>query len=359
MRTAAERIHQLNQGYGAADVHLPRRAETKQQAESKPGYYDVPMLKRSPWKWEISSYFFFGGLSAGAFLLSRLSERFGGRETQQVTRLGSAVAAISVLPCAPLLIKDLGDMSRFHHMLRVFKPESPMSLGTWTLTTYSGAAAIALLRELLRNDELKPAARGRLAAAMHRSNPVLIAAIDGAGIPAALLMTSYTGVLLSCTATPIWTRNAWISPLFVASAMNTAAAAVQLAMACSKAGPDGASERVLQKVSAVARVGEAITLSGYLQSLGDLAAPLTRGKQVHHTWLAYAALIAPEVIQHALPHRFSRWKLALTAGITLLGGLSLRQGIVNAGNESADDPQAARRVSGPQEPRLSTERRYL
>src|SRR5690606_38861981 len=98
--------------------------------------------------------------------------------------------------------------------------------------------------------------------------------------------------------------------------------------------------------------------SAYLKSLGDLATPLTRGKQAHHTWLAYAALIAPEVIQHALPHRFRRWKLALTAGITLLGGLSLRQGIVNAGNESADDPQAARRVSGSQESGLLTERGY-
>lgn len=348
MNTAEARVRQLNQGFGAADVPLPHRVSDWQQGNGKPAYYDVPMLKRSPWKWEIAGYFFFGGLSGGAYLLARLAERFGGRSARKITKMGTAVAAISVLPCAPLLIKDLGDMSRFHHMLRVFKPESPMSLGTWTLTTYSGAAALAMLRELLRHDELRPAAKGRVAAAME-GNPVLIAAIDGAGLPAALLMTSYTGVLLSCTATPIWTRNAWLSPLFAASAITTGAAAIKLGLTCCQA--DGkqsqAADRMLQRVGAAAHVAEAVTLAGYLNSLGDQAKPLTSGKSSHHTWIAAGALIAPELIQLALPGKANRWKLALAALVTLVGGLSLRRGIVNAGNESAEDPEAARRSSQP------------
>ena len=348
MKTADACVRELSHGYGAAAVPLPRRAQESQYTNGKPAYYDVPMLKRSPWKWEIAGYFFFGGLSGGAYLLARLAERFGGRSGRKITKVGTAVAAISVLPCAPLLIKDLGDMSRFHHMLRVIKPESPMSLGTWTLTTYSGATALALLRELMRHDELRPAAKGRVAAAMER-NPVLIAAIDGAGIPAALLMTSYTGVLLSCTATPIWTRNVWLSPLFAASAITTGAAAIKLGLACCHA--DGkeshSAQRMLQRVGAAAHVAEAVTLAGYLNSLGDQAKPLTSGRNSHHTWIAASALIAPELIQHALPGKANRWKLALAALITLFGGLSLRRGIVNAGNESADDPDAARRSSQP------------
>lgn len=345
MKTAEARVRELNRGYGAANVQVPRQLPQSQRHGAEPAYYDVPMLKRSPWKWEIAGYFFFGGVSAGAYLLARLAERFGGRSTRDVTRVGTAVAAITVLPCAPLLIKDLGDMSRFHHMLRVFKPESPMNLGTWTLTTYSGAAALALLRELLRQNELRPTSKSRLAAALER-NPVLIAAIDGAGIPAALLMTSYTGVLLSCTATPIWTRNAWLSPLFVSSAISTGAAAIELGLACRHAdGSRRSSVRVLQRVSAAARVAEGITLAGYLSSTGELAKPLTHGKTSHHTWIAAGALIAPELIQRALPGRSNRWKLALAALATLFGGLSLRRGIVDAGNQSADDPHAARRSS--------------
>lgn len=345
MKTAEPRVRELNQGYRSADVHLPREAHQSRDRGAEPAYYDVPMLKRSPWKWEIAGYFFFGGLSGGAYLLARLAERFGGRRTRDVTRFGTAVAALSVLPCAPLLIKDLGDMSRFHHMLRVFKPESPMNLGTWTLTTYSGAAALALLRELLRHDELRPAAKTRLAAAMER-NPMLIAAVDGAGIPAALLMTSYTGVLLSCTATPIWTRNAWLAPLFASSAMSTGAAAIELSLACCNSGDKSdRSRRVLKRISAAARVAEGVTLAGYVRSAGEAAKPLISGNSSRHTWVAAGALIAPEVIQHALPGKANRWKLALAAGITLLGGLSLRRGIVDAGNESADDPETARRSS--------------
>jgi formate-dependent nitrite reductase membrane component NrfD len=349
MSQAKPRIDELNRGFGAAEKHLPRRSErptglTDKKA-ARPVYYDVPMLKRSPWKWEISSYFFFGGLSAGSYLLARLAERFGGAPMVPVVKLGTAIAGITVVPCAPLLVKDLGDMSRFHHMLRVFKPESPMNLGTWTMTTYTGAAAIALLREVLRDKDLQPTQRGRLEQMMRRVEPAVMVVLDGVGVPAALLMTSYTGVLLSCTATPVWTRNAWLSPLFVSSAISTAAAAIQVGLVCcSRDGKQSAADRVLEKVSLVGRVTEAMTLIGYLNSLGHLSQPLTRGKQSHHTWLAFAAMVAPELIHYGLPGKPSRWKIALAAGVTLLGGLSLRHGIVNAGNDSAEDPAAARSV---------------
>jgi hypothetical protein len=47
----------------------------------------------------------------------------------------AAVAAF--LPCPGLLIADLGRPDRFLYMLRVFKPSSPMNLGSWTLAPYS------------------------------------------------------------------------------------------------------------------------------------------------------------------------------------------------------------------------------
>ena len=48
-----------------------------------------------------------------------------------------------------LLVLDLGDPLRFHHMLRVFKPSSPMSLGTWSLTIYSLPLTVIVATELL------------------------------------------------------------------------------------------------------------------------------------------------------------------------------------------------------------------
>src|SRR5947209_12304571 len=74
----------------------------------------------------------------------------GGERFRKVTRAGTAIAAAAFVPCAPLLIADLGDPKRFHHMLRVFKPGSPMNLGTWVMTAYSGVVFITSIRELLR-----------------------------------------------------------------------------------------------------------------------------------------------------------------------------------------------------------------
>ena len=119
-------------------------------SDQHPSYYDISMLKKPVWTPEVGVYFFLGGMSGGAYMLARLAERIGGAEYRSLTRVGTAVALAAALPCAPLLIKDLGDPKRFHHMLRVFKPHSPMSLGSWALTAYTAAAAVAGLREWVR-----------------------------------------------------------------------------------------------------------------------------------------------------------------------------------------------------------------
>ncbi|WP_164100904.1 NrfD/PsrC family molybdoenzyme membrane anchor subunit [Candidatus Laterigemmans baculatus] len=334
---------------------IGRRDDRSPQGEDRDaeeaGYYDLSMLKPPVWKWEIASYFFLGGLSAGAYLLSRLAARFGGRSMEGVRSVGTAVAAIAALPCAPLLIKDLGHMSRFHHMLRVVKPESPMSVGTWALTVYSAAVALSAVQEWLGSESLDGAAKRRIAAALERGRPIMVTALDGAGIPAALVMISYTGVLVSCTAIPAWSRQAWLSPLFVASGMSTAAASIQLGLAATREGEEPtAAEAALEKIESVARLAEAVSLGGYLRSAGPLARPLTHGKLAHHTLLAAAALAIPEAIHHLLPGKPSRWKTYLAAGITLAGGMSLRWAVVHAGRESANDPHAARQASGPSHP---------
>src|SRR5436305_9628558 len=140
-----ELVRQSNPAQGA-------EAQSLAQAPKEPSYYDLSFLKPPVWKWEIASYFFLGGLSAGAYLIGRMAERFGGREHRQIARLGSFVAMGALLPCPALLIADLGDKKRFHHMLRVWKPTTPMNLGSWTLTAYSGAAMLSALRQMARGD---------------------------------------------------------------------------------------------------------------------------------------------------------------------------------------------------------------
>jgi hypothetical protein len=60
-----------------------------QEEQQGPSYYDISMLQKPVWSWEVAAYFFFGGLSAGAYLLSRMAERFGGERRRDITRVGT------------------------------------------------------------------------------------------------------------------------------------------------------------------------------------------------------------------------------------------------------------------------------
>jgi hypothetical protein len=199
--------------------HLPR--EQRQQKEGPDrSYYDIPMLQPPVWKWEVASYFFLGGLSSGAFLLARMADRFGGEKYREVTRIGTAVACSAFLPCAPLLIRDLGDPTRFHYMLRVFKPRSPMNLGAWVLTAFGGILSLAALSTWWKGRR-----KGKSGGIGAAANGTIDAITDLAGVPLALTLAGYTGVLLSTTSTPIWARNRWIGPLFSAGAISSGASA--------------------------------------------------------------------------------------------------------------------------------------
>ncbi len=319
-----------------------------QAPQEQPSYYDVSMLKPPTWRWQIASYFFLGGLSAGSYLLARMAERFGGEQFREVTRTGTAVAALAAAPCAPLLITDLGDPSRFHHMLRVFKPWSPMNLGAWTLTGYSGTVALALLREWARGrGERERSLVGRL------TDGLVVTITDLAGIPLALMMAGYTGVLLSGSATPVWSKNRWLGPLFSASAISTGAAAISLALHARRQLrhlplQESTPGSALATIDLAAHVAEALTLSGFLTEAGGLAKPLIGGEQARNLWGSVLGMVASEGVKHLpLPRRASGWGKMAAAALGLAGGFALRWAFVHAGPVSAKDPEAARQASRP------------
>jgi formate-dependent nitrite reductase membrane component NrfD len=287
-------------------------------------YYDISLLKAPLWTPEVAIYFFLGGLSAGAYLLGRAADRFG--DAPEVTRAGALISAAAALPCAPLLIADLGDPKRFHHMLRVWKPHSPMNLGSWILTGYSPITVLAALRELLRGQ-------------LHLK---LIDWTDLLGAPLAVGMAGYTGVLVSTTATPVWCKNPWIGPLFSASALHCGASAIGLSLAFGKETPGG---KAVETIDTAASLAEAACLVGYLNQAGELAKPLVEGSQARVFWLGAvgAGLLLPPLIRR-LPGPKKAWKAA-AAVTALAGGLALRWAFVEAGRSSALDPSAARKSS--------------
>ena len=273
-------------------------------------------------------------MSAGTYLQARLAERCGGPQFSDASRIGSYLAALSALPCAPLLIADLGDPKRFHHMLRVWKPTSPMNLGSWILTAYTPVCFLAAFRERFLKTPGKRRTFVRLADWAVRSTDLI-------GIPLALGLAGYTGVLLSTTSTPVWCKNPWLGPLFSASSIHSGATA--LSMCLPKHSPSLAS---VEKIDEMATVVEAVAVAGYVKHAGKFAAPLLTGSQ-SRTFLAGAVgagLVLPAVLKALSPRKKSSF---LTGALALGGALALRWAIVEAGKPSALNPDAARGISSP------------
>src|SRR5260370_10005830 len=99
-----------------------------QQELQEPAYYDRPVLAEPVWRWEIIWYFFFGGLAAGCYIIASIASLFGSHEDRAVVRTGYYLSLLALLPCPPLLIKDLGRPERFLNMLRTFNAKPPMAL---------------------------------------------------------------------------------------------------------------------------------------------------------------------------------------------------------------------------------------
>ncbi len=97
--------------------------------QARDAYKDVPILQTPTWNNDIAAYFFLGGVSSGAFALGALLDGTGSGR-RKLARTAQIVSFATMLPCPALLIDDLGKPSRFHHMLRIFKPSSPMNLGS-------------------------------------------------------------------------------------------------------------------------------------------------------------------------------------------------------------------------------------
>ena len=164
-------------------------------------YYDVPVLKAPVWRWFIPAYFVAGGIAGASSTLGAVA-----RDLPDLRRRCRRLSLVALSAGAAALIADLGRPSRFANMLRVFRPTSPMSMGSWLLAAYGPAAgAAAVLPDTARRSS-------RLVAGL-------------AGLP----LSSYTGVLVAATAVPAWQEASQSLPLlFTASGIAGAASVLAL-----------------------------------------------------------------------------------------------------------------------------------
>jgi formate-dependent nitrite reductase membrane component NrfD len=318
-------------------------AATRASPPAKAGYYDIPVIHGPHWKWLITGYFYFGGVSGASAAVGGFSRLFGGASGAELARIATYVSFVSLLPCPVLLILDLGRPGRFLHMLRVFRTSSPMSIGSWGLTTFGLISAVATGLQLLDDRS----SRGDRRAARRPAGDVL--ALFGA--LSGLFVAGYTGVLLAATAVPIWSkRPALLGPLFLSSAMTSGAAAISAVAAGLEREEGGALAR-LRTLETLSTVAEESLLVMWIIALGPTAKPITEGRLgavVRHGAVGGGMVIplAISALLHHLPRRMRRPATLASAGLTLAGVFAVRSAVVLGGRLSADDPQATFELTG-------------
>ncbi len=335
-------------GYMPVEPRAPQRSHVESNG-AEHSYYDISMLKAPVWGWEIATYFYLGGISAGAYLIAHAALRADSRRFSDVGRAGSYLSFLTLLPCPPLLIHDLGDPARFYHMLRIWKPSSPMNLGTWTLTAYSGAVTADVVKQYL-NDHTRLDTGVVATLQKLMNNGTLLLLRDAAGAPLALLVAGYTGALLSCTANPLWCRNPWLSPMFTSSAIATGAEALSLTLDLtpSSDAPSPSSQKVLHRIATAAHAVEGIAMAGFMHHAGEKAQALRSGKQAAILKLSIGATVAAEALKALPTSNRMRKPIRMLASLLGLGGaFGLRWAMVHAGHDAAANPHTARLVSKP------------
>jgi hypothetical protein len=103
-------------------------------ASPQTGYYEQPLLKEPQWTPLIPLYFFVGGATGALGVIGSLADLLGAEEALALKARWMALAGAGI--SASLLIVDLGRPSRFLNMLRVFKPQSPMSVGAFGIRCF-------------------------------------------------------------------------------------------------------------------------------------------------------------------------------------------------------------------------------
>ncbi|MEU7428499.1 NrfD/PsrC family molybdoenzyme membrane anchor subunit [Streptomyces sp. NPDC048362] len=276
-------------------------------------YYGRPVLKKPTWKaLDIAGYLYLGGLAGASSLLAAGAEMTGRPGLGRPARLGAA-AGVSLSLAA--LVHDLGRPGRFLNMLRVFKPTSPMSVGSWLLTGYAPLTLASAAADVTG-----------------RCRAVGVAATAGAAVLGPAVAT-YTAVLIADTAVPSWHEGYRELPFVFAGSGATAAAGLALIAApAEEAGP----ARRMAALGSVLELGVFRLMRG---RMGLAAEPFERGTP-HRLLRAAESLTAGGAVLACLSGRGPDRRLAAVAGAALLtGSAALRFAVFHAGVASAEDPK--------------------
>lgn len=287
-----------------------------------PTYYDRPMLQAPAWLPAIPVYFFFGGAAGAALALGAAAQLTGDRKLDPFVQHCHWIGIIGSTLGAGLLVYDLGRPSRFLNMMRVFRPTSPMNIGSWIL---GGAAPLAITAGLFA-----------------RKGPLSWLG-EAAGYASGLFGTAlagYTAVLLTNSAIPVWQEARRLMPvLFFASSMTSAASLLDLYY------DEARARRITFSFGTAGRLAELAAAYGVERDVSrvpQVGLPLREGRS-GKLWKTAAALTAASLVVSLIPGQ-SKTRRRIAGILGALGSLCLRFAVYESGKASARDPRASFRL---------------
>ena len=287
------------------------------------------------WGWEVATYLFLGGLTAGILFFAALMILLRReRETPFTVKKLPLLAPIVLSIGMGALFLDLEHKLYVFRFYTTFQPSSPMSWGSWILIVVYPVSLLLILA-YLREAYPRLAGfveRGRWGSRLLDFAQASKIAVARWGLIVAVMLGIYTGILLSAfSARPFW-NTGLLGPLFLISGMSTAAALVILGAREQErwlfTRIDSGLILVELTIIALLLVNLSTGAGAHLDAAGSiLGGDLTRG-----FWLYF---ILPGLV---LPLLLESWELAGKRGLAFLsptmilyGGYMLRHITLAAG----------------------------
>ncbi|MEJ7930908.1 NrfD/PsrC family molybdoenzyme membrane anchor subunit [Ramlibacter sp. AN1015] len=279
------------------------------------------------WHWLIVLYFILGALAGGTYFLSAMIDLAGRESDRRLARLGYFITLPLLVVIGVVLIVDLSRPDRFWHLLvanhtllPMFKYWVPMSIGSWAVPLFSFFALLSCIAAFAEHRRPHWHLARRL-----RPPGVLGALVAIPGALLALVVTGYTGVMLSVLNRPVWSDTSLFGMLFLVSAVTMAAAL--LVLGARTMGWQSAAVGALQRICVWLLGVQILVLIALFISLG----PAARGwLNVWGLVLAIGiaiGIVVPLVVAFSRRRHVSHG-LPVAAALVLAGGFLVRTAIV-------------------------------
>lgn len=306
------------------------------------------------WGIPVVVYLYFGGLSAGTFVLSAFLSYLRDERLNKLARAGALFSPFPLYIGLFMLLIDLASPLRFWRLFTTIQWTSPMSIGSWLIMIFSIITtlhAVMWLPEKLSSIKL-----GKKIFSLPKKREKIKGILGAIGFPMGLGVGIYTGVLLGAVpARPFW-NTPLVAMLFLVSALSTSIAVLLLVSTwnAGKTPPEAfhRERKILFSADVILILFEIFILIPYILhnslSTASQAASLELilgGQFSGLFWYGFvlAGLIIPLILEtfDLIPEIARRQKPSsikfigyLSAILVLIGGFLLRYIFVYAGQAS-------------------------